>query len=352
MDTTQLSWDEKQHTLNVTLAGRLDSLKAPEIAKKLFDVLEGRNNTTVIVDAEKLGYISSAGLRVLLDLKKRCGDMKIINVSLDIYDILTMTGFTKFINVERRIRKIRRPAQGELISRDSDSSLYRSTNDLAVRLFDPEINLDEVQKRLKLSKIATSHGIPTPIVFEIVSCEDCYGIIFENTHGKTLAQIWDERPDGMQEETRMLAELMKSLHSTVIDKDELPDFGQRMIDDLNACTVLEDVQKQNLCRLVGSLHPAGTFVYGNLRLSNVMVMDDRLMLLDLTRCGWGNPVLDLQAAISNMFADGHGLFWKRFFARYTHDLEKEKQDILEKVLDPRIRPWWKSEPQTKTAYKE
>lgn len=82
METVQINWDNKEHTLNVVLSGRLDSLTAPDVEKKFLSFLEGRESASCIVDVEKLGYISSAGLRVLLDLKKYCDDMKVINVSL------------------------------------------------------------------------------------------------------------------------------------------------------------------------------------------------------------------------------------------------------------------------------
>ena len=65
------------------------------------------------------------------------------------------------------------------------------------------------------------------------------------------------------------------------------------------------------------------------------------MLMDLTRCGWGNPILDLQAAILAMFADGHGAFWKKLFSRYTANLSDDKRALLERVLQPAIKPWWR-----------
>ena len=341
VETIQITKDEKKHLMNVALFGRIDSVSAPEVAKKLETALEGYSNMAVVVDVEKLGYISSAGLRVLLDLKKVCDDMKVINVSLDIYDILTMTGFTKFMDVERRIRKIRQPAPGELISSDTDSKLYRSINELAVRVFDSEVSLEEVQRRFQLSKTVTAYGIPTPIAFEIVSCNDCYGIIFERTHGKTLDKIWEERPDNMQEELKLLSDLMKTLHSCRVEKKELPDYGKRMLDEIESSSSLSDDQRQNLKRLVVSLDATDTFIYGNLRLSNVLLQDGKLMLMDLTRCGWGNPILDLQSAISAMFADGHGAFWKKLFSRYTANLSDDKRALLERVLQPAIKPWWK-----------
>lgn len=110
MESVQVNWDSKEHTLNIALSGRLDAASGPDVEKKVLSFLEGREDASCTVDVEMLGYISSAGLRVLLDIKKYCDDMKIVNVSLDVYDILMMTGLTKFIDVERRIRKMREPS--------------------------------------------------------------------------------------------------------------------------------------------------------------------------------------------------------------------------------------------------
>lgn len=51
-------------TLTVELEGRLDTMTAPELEKALTDSLDGI--TELILDFEKLAYVSSAGLRVLL----------------------------------------------------------------------------------------------------------------------------------------------------------------------------------------------------------------------------------------------------------------------------------------------
>ena len=52
------------------LEGRIDSGNAPEIEKDLHERLQGIGDEPVILDAEKLEYISSAGLRVILHIRK------------------------------------------------------------------------------------------------------------------------------------------------------------------------------------------------------------------------------------------------------------------------------------------
>ena len=74
-----------------TLEGRMDTVTAPELEKEL------------TLDFEKLDYISSAGLRVLLSTQKvmnKQGALKIIHVNDTIMEIFEVTGFTDILTIE------------------------------------------------------------------------------------------------------------------------------------------------------------------------------------------------------------------------------------------------------------
>lgn len=88
-------------TLTVILEGRLDTTTAPNLEKELKDSLG--DVTELIMDFEKLEYISSAGLRVLLSAQKtmsRQGEMKLIHVSETIMEIFEVTGFADILTIE------------------------------------------------------------------------------------------------------------------------------------------------------------------------------------------------------------------------------------------------------------
>lgn len=87
--------------LTVTLEGRLDTTTAPELEADLKNEMEGL--TALVFDFEKLDYISSAGLRVLLSAQKvmnKQGSMKIVHVSDVIMEIFEVTGFTGILTIE------------------------------------------------------------------------------------------------------------------------------------------------------------------------------------------------------------------------------------------------------------
>jgi len=86
--------------LTVALSGRLDTNTAPELEKALNTSLEGVN--MLFIDMEKLDYISSAGLRVLLAAQKimnEQGKMTITHVNEAIMEIFEVTGLSDILTI-------------------------------------------------------------------------------------------------------------------------------------------------------------------------------------------------------------------------------------------------------------
>ena len=87
-------------TAAFSLEGRLDTVSAPELEVELKDALDGVSELTL--DLEKLEYISSAGLRVLLAAQKEMnkrGTMKIAHVGETIMEIFEVTGFSEILTI-------------------------------------------------------------------------------------------------------------------------------------------------------------------------------------------------------------------------------------------------------------
>jgi anti-sigma B factor antagonist len=85
--------------LTVEIDGRLDTTTAPDLESFLGGNILGINS--LVFDCEKLIYISSAGLRVLLTAHKRMkGAMKLINVNELVMEVLEMTGFADIWVIE------------------------------------------------------------------------------------------------------------------------------------------------------------------------------------------------------------------------------------------------------------
>ena len=89
------------NTLDIAIEGRLDTTTAPELEEEIRNSIEGI--TELNFDLEKLDYISSAGLRVLLSAQKimnRQGTMTVLNAGPSIMDIFEVTGFTDILTIK------------------------------------------------------------------------------------------------------------------------------------------------------------------------------------------------------------------------------------------------------------
>jgi len=80
--------------------GRLDTVTAPQLEEVIKEIGAA---TLLTFDLEKLEYISSAGLRVLLSAQKmmnKQGEMKLCNVNDTIMEIFEVTGFSDILTIE------------------------------------------------------------------------------------------------------------------------------------------------------------------------------------------------------------------------------------------------------------
>jgi len=87
--------------LVVELEGRLDTTTSPKLEEELRGSVAGI--TSLVIDFEKLEYISSAGLRVLLAMQKimnKQGEMLLKNVSETVMEVLEVTGFVDILSIE------------------------------------------------------------------------------------------------------------------------------------------------------------------------------------------------------------------------------------------------------------
>ena len=95
----KIDFNNNDGNLNVALEGRLDTTTAPELESFLGANYNG--TTALNIDCEKLVYVSSAGLRVLLSAQKKSkGQMKLTNVCELVMEVFEMTGFADILTIE------------------------------------------------------------------------------------------------------------------------------------------------------------------------------------------------------------------------------------------------------------
>ena len=103
-----LNWNlnQESNTLTIALEGKIDSTNVAGIEASIMELHNEHNNADINFDAKNLEYISSAGLRVLLKVRKTQKELIINNVSLDVYELFEITGFSEIMTIHKALREV------------------------------------------------------------------------------------------------------------------------------------------------------------------------------------------------------------------------------------------------------
>ena len=95
----KINFNKSNDVLNINIEGRLDTATAPELERFIGENYNGTG--ALVIDCEKLAYVSSAGLRVFLATQKKAkGSMKLINVCECVMEVFEITGFVDILVIE------------------------------------------------------------------------------------------------------------------------------------------------------------------------------------------------------------------------------------------------------------
>ncbi len=276
----------------IILEGRVDSANAPEIEKQIAAGLDGTAEKLTI-DTENLAYISSAGLRVLLKLRKGCKDVEIINVSPEVYEVLEMTGFTEMMKVQKAYRKL--SVEGcEVLGEGSNGIVYRYDPEIVVKVYRNADALAEIHRERQLARRALILGIPTAIPFDVVKVGNSYGSVFELLNAKSFSQLIATEPEKTDKYITEFVELLKKIHSTEVKPDEMEDMKAVA---LGWAKYLEGhlpkEQSDKLISLIEAVPERHTMIHGDYHTNNVEMQNGEVLLIDMDTLSFGHPVFEL-----------------------------------------------------------
>ena len=276
------------------LDGRIDSTNAAEAEQAIRAAAAGAFGAWIL-DAAKLSYISSAGLRVILRLKKSNPDTKIINASSEVYEIFDMTGFTEMMDISKAYRKL--SIDGcEVIGEGANGKVYRIDADTIVKVYKNHDALAEIHNERELARKAFVMGVPTAIPYDVVQVGDLYGSVFELLNAKSFAKIMIEDPSKTDELAKASVEILKTMHATMLQPGELPDKKAEALVWAEFCRdhLPADVGEK-LVRLVGEIPDTLNMLHGDYHIKNIMQQNGENLLIDMDTLAMGHPIFEFSA---------------------------------------------------------
>ena len=320
----------EDQTLTIYLEGAIDSNNAPEAETRILELYRAQAVKAVVLDAEELTYISSSGLRVLLKLRKLEPNLELINASSEVYDILDMTGFTDLFPVTKAYRRIN-PDDCQVLGAGGHGKVLRLNDDTIVKLYYTGDSLEDIKREQSYAKKAFVMGVPTAIPFDIVKCEDMYGLVFELVDADLVSNYLNQHPDQLEEVAKKYAQTLKQLHTTHAKKGALgstKELYRSRIEALRAYMTDEEVD--TLHRINDAIPESDTVVHGDYHPKNVMIQNGELVLIDMADLTMGHPLYDLGSMalthqlpsderienITDMKAEAVRQLWQMFLAHY------------------------------------
>lgn len=290
-------------TDNLTYAfvsGSITSANAEKFEEAIAD--KPGDTDGIIIDANELEFISSAGLRVILSAKKRCTNklFKVIGVNNDVKSVFDVTGFSEIMDIESSIRQV--SVDGcELIGAGACGECYRLDDETIVKLYYSHIENEDIEAEKAFAKKAFVMGVPTAISYDIVECDGRTGVMYELIKSKTLGELIREDYDNVDKYVDMYVDVCKKIGSIKIDDPEIPDFKAANRADIDKLTTIDEHEREYLNKFLDLVPNGNNCIHGDLNLNNIMVENNECLLIDMGELGYGTPLFDISRIIFSMY---------------------------------------------------
>ena len=333
--------------LYIELNGRVDTTNAQEAENGINALLAGNEQLPLVLDLENLQYISSAGLRVVLRLRKNNAGLKIINANADVYEILDMTGFTDMIPVEKAFRRLSLDGC-EVLAKGANGTVYRYDAETIVKIYHNGADLEEIRLEKELCRKVLIKGINTAIPYDVVKVGDYYGSVAEMLSAKSVAKHLRADPGMLEECMELYTEQLKKIHATPVEPGEMPSIKETGVDWAEFLKpYLPEDQWQKLYDMMQAIPEPHFMIHGDYHANNVMIQNGEPLLIDMDTVAYGHPVFELAAIYlgyvgycecdNEQTMSFYGLpyeltvkMWESFMEKYFDD-DAQRQDAATKA---------------------
>ena len=290
---------EDKEELTILLPDRIFTGNA-ETTQAQFDAIRRTVRTGALrLDAARLEYITSVGLRMLLQLIGEYASVTMFNVAETVYETLDVSGFTSLMRVDRMPKRI--SIDGcELIGKGLNGSVYRYSPDTVVKVYREKTQMDDVRRENQMSRFCFVSGLPTAIPLNLVMVGDRLGAMYEMLDASSLTHEIITRPEEREKLVDAYIAFIRKIHGIVPQAKDLPkgvtlprhkEMFLGWASDLEESLGRETVDR--LRRIIGEIPKKNTLLHGDLHPSNIMDVRGELILIDLDGIGLGDPVFDL-----------------------------------------------------------
>ena len=285
------SYDENE--LVIQVAGMINAQNAREVFEEINALRSQCPDGQLILDFNDLSYISSVGLRGLINLQKKESRQIILDsVQSGVADVLRETGFDRVFTVNPAMRELS-VDNLDIIGKGSNGTVYRD-DEQVIKVYSEDADLSVIKREDEASKVMLTMKLPVVIAYDVVKVGNCYGTVFESIVTDSLAHTLRDHPEQFDELSEEYVRLYSDIHHTVANKEQfmfVKDIYRKYIQDCSDW--YEEAELSRLMDLVDGLPDGDVILHGDFHAGNIMMGDDGLLLIDMADVSYGHPVFDL-----------------------------------------------------------
>lgn len=279
--------------LYISLDGRIDASNAAEVEAEIAEIRKANAGLHTVLDADTLEYISSAGLRIMLRLRKEEPKLAIINVSPEVYGVFEMTGFTEMITIEKTYRRIN-VEQCEFIAKGANGAVYRYDDETIVKQYFNRDALPEIMQERENARRAFVLGVNTAIPYGIVRIGDGYGSVTELLNATSVTKLIRANKEDLSRSVAYYVDTIKEVHAIETQPGDLPDFKKWVLEWVDFLEgYLDEAHAKKMRTLIEGIPDSNYIIHGDYHTNNVMVQNGEPVLIDMDTLAVGHPVLEL-----------------------------------------------------------
>ena len=284
------------NTLILFPEGQISSSNANDISAEFDKIISNNPHESIIVDLGEISYVSSAGLRIFLNIKKKENNFKIINVSKEVYDIFSMTGFTQIIEIEKALAEVSIEGK-QLIGQGYMGKIYRMDPETIIKVNYRVDSVESIKHERELAKKAFVLGVPTAISYDVVKVkEGGYGSMFELITDDSICGLINKHPEDLQKYVDIYTDLLLKIREAKDDTNTLPrkkDDALMWVKQLRECDYYDKSILDKMEQLINNVNDDANLVHGDFHIKNVMMQNNEALLIDMDTLGIGNTIFEL-----------------------------------------------------------
>ena len=329
-----------EDTIKVVLPEKVDADNYNAVQKDLEDILAENPNHNLQLDASKLSYLSSAGLRVFLKIQKQGKLESLVNVCKEVYDILDITGFDAVLNIVKSLEQ-EDISEDINLGEDAYGYLYKKDEDTVIKIFKCWVSLDEIKTGRRYSEMAMNSILSNALTYDTVQTDKGIGCLYAVDEVDTVENKAQKDPSAV---FHMMKELIKQLDVL----HEVTAFDGALVKETDRLCELVDLrlgdfsldEKNIIKRCIKMLSRNNYPIMEMIDSRTLIYSAGTVLFTDLSLLRYGNSVFELAGLYRNILE--HSSFlgainddaivrWKKFIADYADTWDDNVIELYDRV---------------------